>query len=190
MNESATKQRSVWLAAAATALALSAGVAATTASAFAPPSYHLNYRQGRIVSLPEKIPHAEGVMVDKRIVDNLRRLSNRYAIYVIEGYAGPLEGVGHVGCRKCHVKHSDHYNGLAADIVPLRWDGRGCDGSWKPVKNLARWAEPQQNYPRPPFRWVGYNHDEHHGCGDHLHLSWAHAEADRFEIADWVAVFD
>jgi len=29
-----------------------------------------------------------------------------------------------------------------------------------------------------------------HGCGNHLHLSWDHAAAKPFEIADWVTVFD
>jgi hypothetical protein len=166
-----------------------AGLCSASAGAVAP-SYHTNFRQGKIIPLGNSVPHAEGVMVDRRIVNNLRFLADRYAIYVEEGYAGPLPGVGQVGCRKCHVKNSDHYNGLAADIIPLRWDGHGCDGSWKPVTNLARWAEPRQNHPRLPFRWVGYNHDEDHGCGDHLHLSWEHADAKKFDLADWVAVFD
>ncbi|MGH2982601.1 MAG: hypothetical protein ACRDKV_11235, partial [Solirubrobacterales bacterium] len=89
----------------------------------------------------------------------------------------------------CHVSHSDHYNGLAADIIPLRWDGARCDRSWKPINRLARWSEPRQNRPRLPFRWVGYKRDYNHGCGDHLHLSWNHASAKRFRIADWVTVF-
>ena len=38
-----------------------------------------------------------------------------------------------------------------------------------------RWAEPQQNRPRAPFRWVGYNGDAGHGRGHHLHLSWGHS---------------
>lgn len=177
------------LAATLFALAPLAGAIAGPAGAGAP-DYHLNYRKGKIVPLPVSVPHADGVMVDKRIVDNLRRIAGRYGVYVEEGYSGPLPGVGQVGCRKCHVENSDHHNGLAADIIPLRWDGHGCDGSWRGVTHLARWAEPRQNYPRLPFRWVGYNHDEDHGCGDHLHLSWSHADAGRFDLADWVAVFD
>ena len=54
---------------------------------------------------------------------------------------------------------------------------------------LARWAEPRQNRPRAPFRWVGYNGDANHGCGNHLHLSWSHAEVARYRIAPWVEVF-
>ena len=171
----------------ATGLASFLAVAPSDASA---PSYHTNYRLGKIVPLGAGIPHAEGVMIDRRIVNNLRYLAREYPIYVIEGYAGPLAGVGEVGCRKCHVEHSDHYNGLAVDIVPFEWDGKGCDRSWRLVTRLARWAEPRQNRPRLPFRWVGYNRDRNHGCGDHLHLSWDHAFAKRFAIADWVLVFD
>lgn len=171
----------------ATAALVSAGAASSGAVA---PAYHTNYGVGKIVRLGKSIPHAPGVMVDRRIVNNLRYLSQRYAIYVVEGFAGPLAGVGEVGCRHCHVTRSDHYNGLAADIVPLRWDGSGCDRSWKPVTRLALWTEPRQNQPRMPFRWVGYNRDDNHGCGNHLHLSWNHANAKRFRVADWVTVFD
>jgi hypothetical protein len=159
-------------------------------SAAVAPTYHVNYRPGKIVPVGSAVPHLEGVMVDRRIVNDLRYLAQQYPIYVLEGYAGPLAGVGEVGCRRCHVAHSDHYNGLAVDIVPYYWDGKGCDRSWRPITRLARWAEPRQNHPRLPFRWVGYNGDPHHGCGDHLHLSWDHAPAKRFETADWVTVFD
>jgi hypothetical protein len=171
---------------AATLLAgLTAGPGAATA-----PTYHTIFGSGKFVRLGVTIPHAQGAMVDRRIVNDLRYLAGRYPIYVVEGYAGPLAGVGQIGCRLCHVKHSDHYNGLAADIIPLAWDGRGCDRSWKPVTRLARWAEPRQNRPRLPFRWVGYNGDYNHGCGNHLHLSWYHAPAKRFRVASWVVVFD
>ncbi len=182
--------RSRRLALALIATALAAAAFATPGAAAPAPIYHTNHRSGRIVPVGPAIPHADGVMVDRRIVNDLRYLAQNYPIYVVEGYAGPLAGVGQVGCRKCHVKHSDHYNGLAVDIVPLNWDGRGCDSSWKPVTRLAHWAEPRQNRPRLPFRWVGYNGDVNHGCGNHLHLSWDHASAKPFAIADWVTVFD
>jgi len=175
------------------ALAAGALVAAAgaTSSGAAPIAYHTVYRPGKIVALGSDVPHADGVMVDRRIVGDLRDLAQRFpSIYVEEGYAGPLPGVGQVGCRACHVKHSDHYNGLAVDIVPASWDGQGCDRSWKPITRLARWAEPRQNHPRLPFRWVGYNGDYNHGCGNHLHLSWDHAPARPFQLADWVTVFD
>src|SRR5262249_20420161 len=53
----------------------------------------------------------------------------------------------------------------------------------------ALWAEPVQDKPRPPFRWVGYDGDAGHGCGHHLHLSWQHATAPMFQLAEWVEVF-
>ena len=41
----------------------------------------------------------------------------------------------------------------------------------------------------PPFRWVGYEGDAGHGCGNHLHLSWNHSAVAQFELAEWVEVF-
>lgn len=168
--------------------AVAAGLA--TSAAAAPIAYRTDYTPGKIVPIPASIPHTKGAMVDSRIVPDLSYLAWRFPIYVWEGYAGPLPGVGHVGCVKCHVAHSDHFNGLAVDIVPLYWDGKGCDRSWRPVSRIAHWAEPRQNHPRLPFRWVGYIGDAGHGCGNHLHLSWYHAPARRFHVAKWVDVFD
>ena len=115
-------------------------------------------------------------MVDKRIVGDLRWIAAHFPIYVTDGYSGPLPNGEHVGCNNCHVKGSDHYNGLAVDVVPLNGGGR-CDASWAAITRLAEWAEPVQNQPVPPFRWVGYDGDAGHGCGNHLHLSWQHAPA-------------
>src|SRR5262249_13954417 len=94
----------------------------------------------------------------------------------------------HVGCDECHVRGSDHYNGLAVDVVPLHGDAK-CDSTWAGINRLAEWAEPVQNQPVPPFRWVGYNGDAGHGCGNHLHLSWDRAPAAQSQRADWVEVF-
>jgi hypothetical protein len=146
------------------------------------------YAAGRIVPIPAAIPHEAGDMVDRRIVPDLLWIAKRYPIYVTDGYSGPLPDGEHVGCHGCHVKHSDHYNGLAVDIVPLNGDGR-CDRTWSAITRLAKWAEPVQNQPRPPFRWVGYDGDSGHGCGNHLHLSWEHAVAPMFQLAEWVEVF-
>lgn len=158
-------------------------------AAEAPPSStRLLYAPGKIVPIPASIPHEEGDMVDRRIVPNLRWIAQRYPIYVSDGYSGPLPNGEHVGCHGCHVKHSDHYNGLAVDIVPLESSPR-CDSHWSAITRLARWAEPRQNRPVLPFRWVGYNGDAGHGCGHHLHLSWNHAPARQFELAEWVEVF-
>ncbi len=159
------------------------------AAAEAPPSTTRTvYAPGRIVPIPASIPHEEGDMVDRRIVPDLRWIAQRYPIYITDGYSGPLPDGEHVGCHGCHVKHSDHYNGLAVDIVPLGGSSH-CDASWAPITRLARWAEPRQNHPVLPFRWVGYDGDAGHGCGDHLHLSWNHAPAPQFQLAEWVEVF-
>lgn len=164
-------------------------VAAAPASA-GPPVTRLAYGTGEIVPIPASIPHEEGDMVDRRIIPNLRWIARRYPIYVTDGYSGRLPGSGaHVGCHGCHVSGSDHHNGLAVDIVPLNGGSGRCDRAWRGITRLAHWAEPRQNRPVPPFRWVGYDGDAGHGCGDHLHLSWEHASARSFQIAEWVEVF-
>jgi hypothetical protein len=143
---------------------------------------------GKIVPIPASIPHAEGDMVDRRIIPNLRWIAQRFPIYVTDGYSGPLPNGEHAGCNNCHVKNSDHYNGLAVDIVPTNPSAK-CDANWTGITRLALWAEPVQNEPRPPFRWVGYDGDAGHGCGHHLHLSWNHAIAPMFQLAEWVESF-
>ncbi len=153
-----------------------------------PTSTRVSYAAGEIVPIPASIPHEEGDMVDRRIVPNLRWIAQRFPIYVTDGYSGPLPNGEHIGCRGCHVRRSDHYNGLAVDIVALNSTGR-CDAAWKGITRLAKWAEPLQDKPAAPFRWVGYDGDAHHGCGHHLHLSWDHAPAHHFELAEWVSVF-
>lgn len=168
-------------------LGLVASWLAPAASA-APLPTRIAFAPARIVPVPAAIPHSPGAMIDRRLVPNLRWLSRRFPIYVTEGYSGRLPGGGRqVGCRGCHVKNSDHHNGLAVDIVPLRGGGR-CDRAWRGVTRLARWAEPRQNRPRAPFRWVGYDGDRGHGCGHHLHLSWEHAAVREFRVAPWVEV--
>jgi hypothetical protein len=153
-----------------------------------PVSTRIAYAAGEIVPIPAAIPHEEGDMVDSRIVPDLRWIAQHYPIYVTDGYSGPLPNGEHVGCNMCHVKGSDHYNGLAVDVVPLNGDGK-CDETWAGITRLALWAEPVQNQPVAPFRWVGYDGDAGHGCGNHLHLSWQHALAPQFQLAEWVEVF-
>jgi hypothetical protein len=152
------------------------------------PPTRLVYATGKIVPIPASIPHEAGDMVDKRILPDLRWIAERYPIYVTDGYSGPLPSGEHVGCDECHTKGSDHYNGLAVDLVPVT-GGTKCDASWAPITRLALWAEPVQGLPAPPFRWVGYDGDAGHGCGNHLHLSWNHSAVDEFELAEWVEVF-
>jgi hypothetical protein len=153
-----------------------------------PSPTRLVYAPGAIVAIPAAIPHEEGDMVDRRILPDLRWIAARFPIFVTDGYSGPLPDGEHVGCNDCHVKGSDHYNGLAVDIVPQEPSSR-CDSHWTAITRLAQWAEPVQNKPRPPFRWVGYEGDAGHGCGNHLHLSWNHALAPQFQLAEWVEVF-
>jgi hypothetical protein len=169
----------------ATAALLAVAAAPATA---APIPTRISHATGRIVPIPAAVPHEAGDMVDSRIVADLRWIARRYPIFVTDGYSGPLPNGARVGCGGCHVRNSDHYNGLAVDIVPLN-GGTKCDPSWRPITRLAHWAEPRQNRPRPPFRWVGYDGDAGHGCGNHLHLSWEHALAPMFQLAEWVEVF-
>ena len=164
------------------------GLTAAGGAQAGPPPTRIVYAPGEIVPIPAAVPHEEGDMVDRRIVPDLRWIAKRYPIYVTDGYSGPLPNGEHVGCDMCHVKGSDHYNGLAVDIVPLNGDGK-CDATWAPITRLAKWAEPLQNHPVPPFRWVGYDGDAGHGCGNHLHLSWEHAAAPQFQLAEWVEAF-
>lgn len=152
------------------------------------PATRLLYGAGRIVPIPASIPHEEGDMADQRILPDLRWIAQHYPIYVTDGYSGPLPNGEHAGCNRCHVRGSDHYNGLAVDLVPLNGDGK-CDATWAAITRLAHWAEPVQNKPRAPFRWVGYDGDAGHGCGNHLHLSWNHATAPEYTLAQWVEVF-
>lgn len=163
---------------------------ASQASAAEPPpsETRMVYGPSKIVPLPESVPHEAGDMVDARLLPDLRWLAQRYPIYVTDGYSGPAPGGGWSGCHGCHVAGSDHYNGLAVDIVPLIPSSR-CDAKWTGISRLAKWAEPVQNKPVLPFRWVGYDGDAGHGCGHHLHLSWNHAPAKRYALAQWVETF-
>lgn len=172
------------------ALALIAAIAASgTATANAgPQSTRIVYTKGKIVPIPASIPHEAGDMVDRRILPDLLWIARRYPIYVTDGYSGPLPNGTHVGCDRCHTRGSDHYNGLAVDLVPVG-GGTTCNAKWAPITRLAHWAEPSQEHPVPPFRWVGYNGDAGHGCGNHLHLSWNHPPTPEYQLAEWVEVF-
>jgi hypothetical protein len=112
---------------------------------------------GRIVG----IPGFPGERIDRRLLTDIRWLRRRHKIYITDGYSSD----------PVHAANGEHPLGLALDLVPDIERG----GTWRDVTALARWAEPRQNRPRAPFRWVGYNGDSNHGRGHHLHLSWNHS---------------
>jgi hypothetical protein len=105
------------------------------------------------------IPGFPGERIDRRLLRDIRWLRRKYDIFVTDGYS----------TDPVHTSNGEHPIGLALDIVP-EW-GQG----WGKLADLAEWAEPRQNQPRPPFRWVGWNGDAGHGRGDHLHLSYMHS---------------
>jgi hypothetical protein len=106
------------------------------------------------------IPGFPGEMIDQRLLEDIEWMVRRYKIFITDGYA-----------TSGHAPNGEHPIGLALDIIP----NKAVGGKWRKVTKLARRAEPKQNAPRPPFRWVGYNGDAGHGRGHHLHLSWMHS---------------
>jgi Ca2+-binding RTX toxin-like protein len=119
------------------------------------------------------IPGQGGARIDRRLLPSILYMIRRYKIRIGDGYS--LGGN--------HTPKGEHPLGLAVDIYP------GAGGSWRKVTRLARWAEPRQNRPRPPFRWVGYRGDYNHGPGNHLHLSWQHSPGRRGRPVRKVWVF-
>jgi hypothetical protein len=109
------------------------------------------------------IPGFPGEKIDRRLLRDIRWMKRRYKIFITDGYA--MSG---------HAPNGEHPIGLALDIVP----NRAAGGGWNYIDRLANLAEPQQNQPRPPWRWVGYNGDSGHGRGHHLHLSYMHSPTD------------
>ncbi len=107
------------------------------------------------------IPGFKGEMIDRRLLADIRWIQKRYPIFITDGYS----------MSDVHAENGEHPIGLALDIVP----DKAAGGTWAQITQLARWAEPKQNQPRAPFRWVGYDGDEGHGRGNHLHLSWSHS---------------
>ena len=120
---------------------------------------HQHARGGRVQSFAQggivPIPGMPGESIHSSILGDVSRLIQRYRLLVTDGYA-----------PTGHAASGEHPKGLAIDVVP------GAGGSWDLIDQLAAWAEPSQNAPRPPFRWVGYTGDPNHGRGNHLHLSW------------------
>ena len=125
---------------------------------------------GRIVP----IPGFPGERIDERLLADVAFLVRRFRIAITAGYA-----------PNGHAPNGEHPLALALDVVP------GPGGTWDDVDRLARWAEPRQGAPRPPWRWVGYDGDGGHGRGHHLHLSWDHSPTSPGRPpARWVRVLD
>jgi hypothetical protein len=130
-----------------------------------------------------QIPGQTWARVDQRILPDVLYLVRGYHVHITEGY-------GTIG----HEPFGEHPLGLAVDIEP------GAGGTWADVSRLAGWAEPRQNRPRAPFRWVGWNGDFKHGdpsvckprlgCAPHLHLSWSHSPTPPRHLARTVTVFE
>lgn len=112
---------------------------------------------GKIV----RIPGFPGERIDRRLLADIAYLRERFKIFITDGYS----------TDPVHSANGEHPLGLALDIVPDFANG----GKWRKISRLARWAEPKQDRPRAPFRWVGYNGDANHGRGHHLHLSYSHS---------------
>ena len=112
---------------------------------------------GRFVDIPE----FEGETIDRRLLKDIAWMRRKFQIHVDDGFS----------TDKSHQRNGEHPIGLALDIVP----DESIGGTWGDVNDLARWAEPRQNRPREPFRWIGYWGDKRHGPRDHLHISWDHS---------------
>lgn len=108
-----------------------------------------------------EIPGYPGEYIDRRLIPDIRWMKRRFDIFITDGYS----------MSSIHSANGEHPIGLALDIVPY-W-ARG--GNWDKIDRLAYKAEPYQNQPKPPWRWVGYNGDANHGRGHHLHLSYMHS---------------
>jgi hypothetical protein len=144
--------------AATLALALAGIAAAAMQSTKLGPSLCETNGGGRFV----EVPGFPGERIDRRLLRDVRLLERRYSIFVTDGYS----------TDPVHAANGEHPIGLALDIVP----NKAAGGRWADIDRLAAWAEPRQDRPREPFRWVGYDGDRGHGRGNHLHLSWSHSE--------------
>jgi len=107
------------------------------------------------------IPGFPGEKIDRRLLPDVRWMKRRFDVFITDAYS--TDGV--------HAENGEHPIGLAADIVP----NVAKSGTWNEIGDLAHLAEPKQDRPVMPWRWVGWNGDAGHGRGNHLHLSWSHS---------------
>jgi hypothetical protein len=142
---------------------VAAGIAASPAAAAGMRSTKLDkhlcktVRGGKFVP----IPGFPGERIDRRLLPDIRWMKHRFDIFITDGYS----------TDPVHAQNGEHPIGLATDIVP----NKAVGGTWGEIGDLAHLAEPRQNAPIPPWRWVGWNGDPGHGRGNHLHLSWMHS---------------
>jgi uncharacterized membrane protein YgcG len=115
---------------------------------------------GRFVPIPD----FPGEEIDRRLLPDIAWMERRFDIFITDGYS----------TDPVHARDGEHPIGLATDIVPNEAEG----GTWTKIGRLANLAEPKQNEPILPWRWVGWNGDPGHGRGDHLHLSWDHSPSE------------
>jgi uncharacterized membrane protein YgcG len=107
------------------------------------------------------IPGFPGERIDRRLLPDIRWMKRRFDIFITDGYS----------TDPVHAGNGEHPIGLAIDIVP----NVAKAGTWNEIGELAHLAEPKQDEPIMPWRWVGWNGDSGHGRGNHLHLSWSHS---------------
>lgn len=119
-----------------------------------------------------RIPGSGGEKIDRRLLRDVKWMKRKFNIGIGDGFA-----------TSGHSPNGEHPIGAALDI----WAGRNTTRGWNKIDRLARLAEPRQNDPILPWRWVGYDGDSGHGRGHHLHLSWAHSDNTTFgKPARWV----
>ena len=145
----------------ALALALVAALAVASTPAHAMESQKLSKNVCKTTGGGEfvRVPHSDGARIDKRLLPDVRWMQRRFDVGLGDGYA-----------PTGHSPNGEHPIGLAFDI----YSGNGRSSGWDKIDALAKLAEPRQNQPKLPWRWVGYDGDAGHGRGHHLHLSWGH----------------
>jgi hypothetical protein len=137
--------------------AIAASPAAAMRSAKIAPHLCKTVNGGRFVDIPG-FPEER---IDRRLLPDIRWMKRRFDVFITDGYS----------TDRVHAGNGEHPIGLATDIVPNFAKG----GTWNEIGDLAHLAEPKQNEPIMPWRWVGWNGDAGHGRGTHLHLSWSHS---------------
>jgi hypothetical protein len=156
-NRSRTRRILAWVAPGLAVLALAVSPAAAMRSERIGAHLCKTVNGGRFVP----IPGFPGERIDRRLIPDIRWMKHNFNIFITDGYS----------TDPAHALNGEHPIGLATDIVPNGAKG----GTWRDIGNLAHFAEPKQDLPIAPWRWVGWNGDAGHGRGDHLHISWMHS---------------